>query len=206
MHEKRLVRYRSVGLVDLGVGLGSPSPLVLKAADRLDLLLGDRIWPTRGRVGGLPYYGQAYPAGLPEHLGWGLSPDRLTRWIPALWPNPDGSPRELWAVRGGKIERLHVSHEGSWRFDSMGSARFPDPDATKGLGTVRMIPAPDSPFPHLLLVLRCTIKRNKIEWSHAATNASESDRRGTRDFGVDGECCHLRAAHGLSCAGGSGRC
>ena len=109
MHEKRSVRYRSVGLVDLGVGLGSPSPLVLKAADRLDLLLGDRIWPTRGRVGGLPYYGQAYPAGLPEHLGWGLSPDRLTRWIPALWPNPDGSPRELWAVREGRIERLHVS-------------------------------------------------------------------------------------------------
>ena len=138
MHEKRLVRYRSVGLVDLGVGLGSPSPLVLKAADRLDLLLGDRIWPMRGRAGGLPFYGQPYRAGLPEHLGWGLSPDRLTQWRPALWPNPDGSPRELWAVRGGKIERLHVSHEGSWRVDSMGSARFPDPDTTKGLGTVRM--------------------------------------------------------------------
>ena len=105
----------------------------------------------RGRAGGLPFYGQPYRAGLPEHLGWGLSPDRLTQWRPALWPNPDGSPRELWAVRGGKIERLHVSHEGSWRFDSMGSARFPDPDATKGLGTVRMIPAPDSPFPHLLV-------------------------------------------------------
>ena len=65
MHEKRLVRYRSVGLVDLGVGLGSPSPLVLKAADRLDLLLGDRIWPMRGRAGGLPFYGQPYRAGLP---------------------------------------------------------------------------------------------------------------------------------------------
>ena len=64
------MRYRSTGLVDLGIGLGIPTPHVLRDGDRLDLLIGSDVWPMKGFADGLPYYEEPLPARVPENLGW----------------------------------------------------------------------------------------------------------------------------------------
>ena len=109
MIDERVMRYRGPGLVDFGIGLGSPTPIMLEHEGGLDLMLGSRVWPMEGRdSAGLPRYGASYSAGLPDHLGWTLHPDRLTKTTAAFWESSDGTPRELWALGRGRIERYAI--------------------------------------------------------------------------------------------------
>lgn len=139
------LRYRSSGLVDMGLPLGQPTPVPLKNGDRLDLLLRNDIWPMKGRTGGLPYYGLPEPVALLEKLNrTGYSPT-------ALWAAEDGTPREIWIFDVGIIHRFRVEAGTAWRFTPAGSISYPQIRASKGLGTVHLIFDDDSPFPHILI-------------------------------------------------------
>ena len=121
MEDTFLMRYRRGGLVDLGCRLGAISPIVLRDGDRLDLLLGTDLWQMGGRDDtGLSHYVQPQEIDLPASAGRGI----------ALWEYEDGSPRELWAIGIGQIQRFRVEYKKNWRFTPVGEAEFPAPKAS----------------------------------------------------------------------------
>ena len=150
---ERVLRYRSGGPVDLGYGLGTAPPLILQHGDRLDLMVGTDIWTMAGRDDrGLPCYGPPANAAIDENLGWSSVERRGQKRVAALRTADDGTPLELWSFAGGDLRRYRVSYDAEWTFRPAGSASFPAPAASKGLGTVQLLPDGDSTAaPHLLL-------------------------------------------------------
>ena len=150
---ERLLRYRSGGPVDLGYGLGTAPPLILRRGDRLDLMVGTDIWTMGGRDDrGLPCYGPPANAAIDENLGWSSVERRGQRRVAALRTADDGTPRELWSFASGDLRRYRVSYDAAWTFRPAGSASFPAPKASKGLGTVQLLSEGGSTAaPHLLL-------------------------------------------------------
>ena len=150
---ERLLRYRSGGPVDLGYGLGTAPPLILQHGDRLDLMIGTDIWTMAGRDDrGLPRYGPPANAAIDENLGWSSVERRGQKRVATLRTADDGTPLELWSFASGELRRYRVSYDTGWTFRPAGSASFPAPDASKGLGTVQLLSEPGSAAaPHLLL-------------------------------------------------------
>ncbi|CAI8016070.1 hypothetical protein GBAR_LOCUS9892 [Geodia barretti] len=147
------MRYRSGGPVDLGYGLGTAPPLILRRGDRLDLMVGTDIWTMGGRDDrGLPCYGPPANAAIDENLGWSSVERRGQRRVAALRTADDGTPLELWSFASGDLRRYRVSYDAAWTFRPAGSASFPAPEASKGLGTVQLLSEGGSTTaPHLLL-------------------------------------------------------
>ncbi len=150
---ERVLRYRSGGPVDLGYGLGTAPPLILRRGDRLDLMVGTDIWTMAGRDDrGLPCYGPPANAAIDERLGWSSVERRGQKRVAALRTADDGTPLELWSFASGDLRRYRVSYDGEWTFRPAGSTTFPPPEASKGLGTVQLLSEPGSAAaPHLLL-------------------------------------------------------
>ena len=150
---ERLLRYRGRGPVDLGYGLGTAPPIVLRLGDRLDLMIGCEIWTMQDRDDrGLPFYGTPVSAAIDENLGWSSVERRGQRRTAALRTADDGTPLELWSFAPGDLRRYRVRHDAAWAFEPAGSARFPAPEASKGLGTVHLLQEAGSPAaPHLLI-------------------------------------------------------
>ena len=97
---ERLLRYRSRGPVDLGYGLGTAPPIVLRLGDRLDLMIGCEIWTMQDRDDrGLPFYGAPVSAAIDENLGWSSVERRGPRRTAALLTTDDGTPLETLVVR-----------------------------------------------------------------------------------------------------------
>ena len=150
---ERVLRYRSGGPVDLGYGLGTAPPLILRRDDLLDLMVGTDIWTMAGRDDrGLPCYGPPANAAIDERLGWSSVERRGQKRVAALRTADDGTPLELWSFASGDLRRYRVSYDGEWTFRPAGSTTFPPPEASKGLGTVQLLSEPGSAAaPHLLL-------------------------------------------------------
>ena len=149
---ERLLRYRSGGPVDLGYGLGTAPPLILRRGDRLDLMVGTDIWtmgrPGRPRAAVLPTARQRRDrrepgmvvGGAARAAAGGRAQDRGRRHAAGVV-----------VVRSGDLRRYRVSYDSGWTFRPaeriVSRAR-----GQQGLGTMQLLSEGGSTAaPHLLL-------------------------------------------------------